>query len=218
MAEFNYWWSEHLNLIDYPIINQPIYDFIKDLDLNQGGYVDVSASVSNSDLRVFGQKNTVKEEAHFWVQNKDYTWKNVMQVEDWVAISPQSGTITIDGFSADQQFQVQQWNTWTGEIVDAFNLNSNGSGEIKLSIDNLETDTAFKISSSPFPSPSPSPSPVPGDLNGDEIVDILDLVIVGSSFGLSPGDPGYDPRANADGSPDGEINILDLVVVGSNIT
>ena len=55
--------------------------------------------------------------------------------------------------------------------------------------------------------------PPTGDLNDDQIVDIFDLVIVGSSFGKSPGEPGYDPRADANRSG-GAINIADLVMVG----
>jgi hypothetical protein len=56
---------------------------------------------------------------------------------------------------------------------------------------------------------------IAGDLNGDCVVDIFDLVIVGSSFGLSPGDPGYNPRADANHSG-GAIDIFDLVMVGSH--
>lgn len=56
---------------------------------------------------------------------------------------------------------------------------------------------------------------ISGDLNEDCAVDIFDLVIIGSSFGLSPGDPGYDPRADANASG-GAIDIFDLVVVGSH--
>jgi len=56
---------------------------------------------------------------------------------------------------------------------------------------------------------------IPGDVDGDGDVDISDLVIVGSSFGKSPGDAGYDPRADANDSG-GAIDIADLVLVGSN--
>jgi len=56
---------------------------------------------------------------------------------------------------------------------------------------------------------------IPGDVDGDGDVDISDLVIVGSSFGKSPGDAGYDPRADANDNG-GAIDIADLVLVGSN--
>lgn len=55
---------------------------------------------------------------------------------------------------------------------------------------------------------------VPGDLNGNCVVDIFDLVIVGSNFGEDPADPDVDSRADANG--DGEVDIFDLVLVGSH--
>jgi len=55
---------------------------------------------------------------------------------------------------------------------------------------------------------------ISGDLNGDCVVDIFDLVIVGGNFGKDRDDPGVDPRA--DGNGDGKIDIFDLVLVGSH--
>ncbi|MBU0708956.1 hypothetical protein KJ596_04400 [Patescibacteria group bacterium] len=69
------------------------------------------------------------------------------------------------------------------------------------------------------PTPTSTPTPTapqnPGDLDGDWDVDIFDLVIVGNSFGKSPGESGYDPRADANAS-DGAIDIFDLITVGSH--
>lgn len=53
-----------------------------------------------------------------------------------------------------------------------------------------------------------------GDVNRDGTVNILDLVLVGSSFGARTGDPNY--RSGADINQDGVVNILDLVIVGGN--
>jgi len=46
-------------------------------------------------------------------------------------------------------------------------------------------------------------------------VNIFDLVIVGNSFGKSPGESGYDSRADANASG-GAIDIFDLITVGSH--
>lgn len=54
----------------------------------------------------------------------------------------------------------------------------------------------------------------PGDVNGDEIVDIFDLVLVANAYGSSKGDPSYIP--NADINDDGTIDIFDLVLVSSH--
>ncbi len=61
--------------------------------------------------------------------------------------------------------------------------------------------------------PIPPPT-LTGDLNSDNVVNILDLVIVGSNFGKDYNNAGTDKRADANG--DRVINILDLVIVGSN--
>jgi hypothetical protein len=53
-----------------------------------------------------------------------------------------------------------------------------------------------------------------GDTNGDCIVNLLDLSIVGKAFHLKPGDPYWDPRADI--NKDNFINIVDLATVGQN--
>jgi len=54
---------------------------------------------------------------------------------------------------------------------------------------------------------------IPGDVNGDRIVNIIDLATVASRFGRRIGDPNYLPAADLNN--DGVINIIDLSIVGS---
>jgi hypothetical protein len=53
----------------------------------------------------------------------------------------------------------------------------------------------------------------PADLNGDGRVDIFDLTLVTSHFGLSSSSAGWD--ASADVAANGEIDIYDVVFVAS---
>jgi hypothetical protein len=53
-----------------------------------------------------------------------------------------------------------------------------------------------------------------GDANDDCVVNILDLALMGSRYGESCGDPGYDARADINN--DCTVNILDLTVAGGN--
>jgi hypothetical protein len=53
-----------------------------------------------------------------------------------------------------------------------------------------------------------------GDATDDDLVDILDLGLIGGVFGKAPGAPGYD--ADADVNGDGQVDILDLVLAGGN--
>ncbi|TMI24888.1 hypothetical protein E6H36_07785 [Candidatus Bathyarchaeota archaeon] len=52
---------------------------------------------------------------------------------------------------------------------------------------------------------------IPGDVDGNRIVNILDLVAVALSFGSTPGNPKWNP--NADTDMNGIINIVDLTYV-----
>jgi len=49
------------------------------------------------------------------------------------------------------------------------------------------------------------------DINGDGIVDIVDIVIVALAFGSEPGDPNWNPVADLNG--DGIVDIVDIVLV-----
>jgi hypothetical protein len=50
-----------------------------------------------------------------------------------------------------------------------------------------------------------------GDANGDNSVDVLDLMIVARALGTHPSDPKWNPNADVDN--DGEIDVLDLILV-----
>jgi hypothetical protein len=54
----------------------------------------------------------------------------------------------------------------------------------------------------------------PGDLDGDGVVNAIDLQIVIGNFGRAVADPGCDPRADANG--DTVVNALDLQIVVGN--
>lgn len=52
--------------------------------------------------------------------------------------------------------------------------------------------------------------PCVGDINGDGFVDLNDLAIVLSSYGLAPGDNGYNPGADLNGN--GVVDLDDLTI------
>jgi len=54
-----------------------------------------------------------------------------------------------------------------------------------------------------------------GDLNGDGIVDIFDIVIVGKTFNKTYVDPGFDSRADLTG--DLRVDIVDLTIIAQNL-
>jgi len=55
---------------------------------------------------------------------------------------------------------------------------------------------------------------VTGDVNGDGLVDVYDLILVGIAFGSTPTDPNWNPYADL--KSDNIIDIFDLIIVGVN--
>lgn len=56
--------------------------------------------------------------------------------------------------------------------------------------------------------------PVTGDISGDGLVNVVDLLFLANSFGLSPGDSGYDPRCDFNG--DDTVDMGDLLILADN--
>jgi uncharacterized Tic20 family protein len=59
-----------------------------------------------------------------------------------------------------------------------------------------------------------------GDLNGDKVVSLSDLVIFAQAYGSKPGDPKWNPNADIAGSklggPDGQVRLSDLVIIAQH--
>jgi hypothetical protein len=51
---------------------------------------------------------------------------------------------------------------------------------------------------------------IPGDINGDGVVDVFDVVIIAVAYGTEPGDPNWNPQADL--NIDNIIDIGDLVI------
>ncbi len=53
-----------------------------------------------------------------------------------------------------------------------------------------------------------------GDVNDDDVVNILDITFIGGRYGSVCGDPNYDPRADL--NIDCKVNIQDIALAGGN--
>jgi hypothetical protein len=174
MYEVGYWWAEHFAVINEAQVSKPFYQFVKDLDLNKGGYVDAAGTASNTKLRIFGQKNTSKNKAHLWIQNADHTWKKVM---DGVT-SSQTGTVTIR-MNPNIQYTAVWWDTYAGTVKSTQTMNSNSSGDLVLQVSNLSDDVSIKISSGTSVTPTPTPT---ADQNNDRKINMFDAVYLFVNF------------------------------------
>jgi uncharacterized repeat protein (TIGR01451 family) len=72
-----YWWSSILTKYT-PTHAKAYQTFMSDIPLSNGNYKDLSATVTNYNMRILGQKDLVANRAHLWIDNAPYTWKAVV--------------------------------------------------------------------------------------------------------------------------------------------
>jgi hypothetical protein len=140
----NYWWSEHLKQIDRRAISKAFAQFVKDLELNKGGYIDASPQIENVQIIAVGQKNLGKDKAHLWIHNRNHTWRNLMGYDGGQAPSPQSGSAMIR-MNPNTTYQIQWWNTDTGTVTHTKTGVTDGAGMLPIRISDLTSDVAVKI-------------------------------------------------------------------------
>ncbi len=131
---------------DYRSMYKTFYNFIHDVPLNNGHYIDLAATISSPALRVWGQKDLLHGQAHLWVQNAQNTWKNVA---DGVTIAPVSASIALPGFRPNAQYTVESWNTYepdaAKQITQHSEIVAQADGVVVLAVENLASDIALKI-------------------------------------------------------------------------
>lgn len=75
------WWREKLDPAKRWKIAKPYWNFMSDIPINNGKYVDAEATASVSTLRAWGQKDLTNNQAHLWIDNAPYTWKALVDHE-----------------------------------------------------------------------------------------------------------------------------------------
>ena len=133
----NYWWSEHLKVIERQKTTYPFSAFIKDIPLNQGGFSDIQATWDSDKIRVLGQKNLDLGFAYLWTQNKEHTWSNN-------STTPVSTTVVVK-LNPNIDYKIEVWNTYTGAIQQTTRIMSDPNGNLAIPVEQLSTDVAIKI-------------------------------------------------------------------------
>jgi len=105
-----YWWIDNIRNHDLYHHYEAFRDFMDGIPLNNGRYKDARAVASDPDLRAWGQADRVARRGHLWVQNRQHTWRNVV---DGVAVTPLSGVVTIPDLSP-AAYRITWWDTVGG--------------------------------------------------------------------------------------------------------
>ncbi|MBN2241418.1 MAG: hypothetical protein JW793_01915, partial [Acidobacteria bacterium] len=156
-----YWYANpHVysrDLYDHRHNALSFFNFISGIALNNGRYGDLGAEVSNSNLRVVGQKDTTAGKAHFWIQNKNHTWKNVV---DGAFIPAVSGTVRIGGFTPGGEYMLKWWDTrkTMEQEVSVETLTATSGGFLEFAVRSLASDRALKIAPVSGARPAPPQS------------------------------------------------------------
>jgi hypothetical protein len=149
-----YWWRENIDGQPGPDGKTGLYEifsyfheFIQNIPLSNGHYQDAEATLSDSSVRVTGQKDTNNGRAHLWIQNVDHTWRN--EVDGIDDISGLSGTVTIAGFAANKNFDIE-WHEFNSQGIPTIEYSSTTSDEtgtivLDLPADPQITDVGIKI-------------------------------------------------------------------------
>jgi hypothetical protein len=162
-----YWWSGNIRANPGPDgdtsnglfdVFAPYNDFMSNIPLNAGGYVDINVSPP-SGTRVVGQKNnngSNATKAHLWIQDLDHKWRTPSS-------GNLSGSLAITGMKASTSFSIEWWDfNYKGTLHKRTGtISSNSSGDISLNFSGLSSingspvvDTAVKIGSySVIPTP-----------------------------------------------------------------
>jgi hypothetical protein len=153
-----YWWSDNIRNNPGPDgdpsnglfeIFLPYNEFMSDVPLNGGGYVDIGIS-SPANIRVVGQMNNNgvnATKAHLWIQDMDHRWRRPNS-------GALSGSLSISGMKANTTFPVEWWDFNPQGILNKriASIASDDDGNIILNFSELPeingqpvVDTAVKI-------------------------------------------------------------------------
>ncbi len=146
-----YWWRENIMAKGLYKYTKAYQTFMAAIPLSNGHYSDAKAVCSSSTMRAWGQKDTVNNKAHLWIDNTPYTWKKVV---DGVAVPAASGSVTLAGL-ANGTYIAEWWDTTNG-VVSRTETVQCSSGNIVLSVSSLQSDTACKV----YPAPPDTTLPV----------------------------------------------------------
>lgn len=145
-----WWWRDNIEKNNLYHYSKAYQNFMTDIPLSNGNYDNIRSTVSNPNIRAWGQKDLINNKAHLWIDNVKSNWKNVV---DGVAIPPTNGTVTISGLK-DGNYTVEHWDTSSGLINSKEELSSSG-GALALTVSNLASDEAVKI----YPAAGGAPAP-----------------------------------------------------------
>jgi hypothetical protein len=116
--------------------------FMEGIPFANGRYEDIVASTSIPDLRVFGQKDLQAGDAYLWIDNRQATWRAVV---DGRAVPAAGGAVSIALGPSSASYNVTWYDTATGKPTTTETLVSDAAGILVLNIVELKSDVAARL-------------------------------------------------------------------------
>ena len=105
-------------------------------------YRDAGASSADPRLRFAGQKDVPRGHAYLWIDNRNHTWKNVV---DGVPVAPVSAALQIPMSRPGANYAVTWFDTATGLPAAQTNVAADTNGIVQLTVSGLASDTALQL-------------------------------------------------------------------------
>jgi PKD repeat protein/outer membrane protein assembly factor BamB len=172
---------------DHRPIYKRFYNFISQVPLNNGNYIDLNAQIDQStNLRAWGQKDLVEGKVHIWISNSLYNWSNPTP-------PPETGTVSVGGFPANAEFEVKVYDTYNGEFISTSGVNADSEGTVDLTVTSLISDYALTLEL----------TSIPGDPDPDPNIPPVASFTATPQSGTAPLQVNFNASASSD--PDGTI-------------
>ena len=116
--------------------------FMAGIPLANSRYTDAGATTPNTQLRVIGQKDIPAGHAFLWFDNREHTWKRVV---DGLPAAPINTSVQIPLLRPHAAYRATWFDTTNGQPRATHTLSADGAGIVALAITNLLTDTAVQL-------------------------------------------------------------------------
>ncbi len=116
--------------------------FMHGIPVANSRYRDAEASSPDPRLRFAGQTDIPLGHAHLWIDNRNHTWKNVV---DGIPVAPVTAAVQLPMSRPEAAYAVTWFDPATGLPTAQANTAADAGGIVHLSVSDLAADTALHL-------------------------------------------------------------------------
>lgn len=116
--------------------------FMNGIPLANTRYVDAGATSTETRLRIIGQKDVPAGQAFLWLDNREHTWKRVV---DGLPATPINAEVQVAMARPHAAYRAVWYNTTNGLAFRTNTVTADATGNFTLGITDLRTDMAVQL-------------------------------------------------------------------------